>query len=354
MRKPLSARGKSGLTGDNATIHDVAQMAGVSVGSVSRVLNKKSTVNLTIRRKVEHAIDELGYRPNAAAQNLRRRLTHTVSCVIREINIPALASFVSAAHDVLDSAGFSLLLSNSDGRPERERELLSRLSRRQADGILAALYSPLDNDFDDFLKKLGVPLVLFDRYKPDWADGVTADHQHGTFLATDHLLGLGHRRIALLTGYPELYPAMSRIEGYEAAFRERSLAIPSGMIRAESFLAPQAFRTVSAMLASREPPTAIIAGGLNMMPGVLRAIKVRGLEIPRDISVIGTGDSDLSELYSPAITTIRWDQAEMGRTAAGLLLDRLLGQSSPEPRHVLLPTEFVVRGTTGHVSAVIA
>jgi LacI family transcriptional regulator len=219
---------------------------------------------------------------------------------------------------------------------------------------LAALYSPLDKDFDDFLKKLGVPLVLFDRYKPDWADGVTADHQHGTFLATDHLLGLGHRRIALLTGFPELYPAMARIEGYEAAFRGRSLAIPSGMVRAESFLSPQAFRTVSAMLASREPPTAIIAGGLNMMPGVLRAIKVRGLEIPRDISVIGTGDSDLSELYSPAITTIRWDQAEMGRTAAGLLLDRLLGQSSPEARHVLLPTEFVIRGTTGQVSAVTA
>jgi len=343
---------KSGLIGGSVTIRDVAHMAGVSVGSVSRVLNKKSTVNLAIRRKVEHAINELGYRPNAVAQNMRRRLTHTVSCIIREINIPALASFVSAAHDVLDDAGFSLLLSNSDGRQERERELLSRLSRRQADGILAALYSPLNDDFDDFLKKLGVPLVLFDRYKPEWADGVTADHEHGTFLATDHLLGLGHRRIALLTGHPGLYPALSRIEGYEAAFRARSLAVLPGMIRAESFLSPQAFRTVSAMLASREPPTAIIAGGLNMIPGVLRAVKVRGLEIPRDISVIGTGDSDLSELYSPPISTIRWDQAEMGRTAAGLLLDRLLEQSSPEPRHVLLPTEFVRRGTTGQAPAV--
>jgi LacI family transcriptional regulator len=335
--------------GESITIRDVARVAGVSVGTVSRVLNDKATVQPDMRARVQKAIADLGYEPNAVAQSMRRRLTHTVGCVIREINIPALAAFVRAAHDVLDEAGFSLLLSNSEARRDRERELLTRLSRRQADGILMGPYSPIDRDFEAFLRKLGLPLVLVDRDLPVWADCVMADHRSGIRMATEHLLGLGHRRIALLTGEPSLYPAKSRLIGYEEAFARHGVPLIPTLARPESFLAANAFRTVSAMLASKDPPTAIIAGGIDMLPGVLRAIRVRGLEIPRDISVVGAGDSELSELHTPSISVQRWDQAETGRIAAGLLLDRIFERAGPEPRHVLLPTEFVRRDSTGPV-----
>jgi LacI family transcriptional regulator len=331
------------------TIRDVARSAGVSVGTVSRVLNAHSKVQPGLREKVEKAIADLGYSPNAIAQSMRSRATHTVGCVIREINIPALAAFVAAAHDVLDEAGYSLVLSNSEGRRERERGLLERLSRRQMDGIMIGPYSPTTPEFETFLRGLGVPIVLVDRDEPAWADAVMTDHAQGIRTATEHLLKLGHRAIALITGDPGLYPARERLRGFREAFRAARLTPDPALIHAGSFLASAGFRLTSSMLASRDRPTAIIAGGIGMLPGVLKAVKVRGLRIPAHISVIGAGSSDLADLHTPPIALQHWDQAEVGRIAANLLLDRILGRTGPDPRHVLVPNAFVLRESVGPV-----
>ena len=335
--------------GPKPTIRDVAKAAGVSVGTVSRVLNAHSKVQPGLREKVEKAIAALGYSPNAVAQSMRSRATHTVGCVIREINIPALAAFVAAAHDVLDEAGYSLVLSNSEGRRERERGLLERLSRRQMDGIMIGPYSPTTAEFETFLQGLGVPLVLVDRDEPAWADAVMTDHAQGIRTATEHLLKLGHRGIALITGDPGLYPARERLRGYREAFRAARLTPDPAFIHAGSFLASAGFRLTSSMLASKARPTAIIAGGIGMLPGVLQAIKVRGLRIPADISVVGSGASELADLHTPPIALQYWDQAEVGRIAANLLLDRILGRAGPGPRHVLVPNAFVLRESVGPV-----
>jgi LacI family transcriptional regulator len=319
----------------------------VSVGTVSRVLNANANVQPQLRHRVQRAIAELGYSPNAVAQSMRFRATRTIGCVIREINIPALANFVRAAHDVLDEAGYSLLLSNSEGRRERERELLERLSRRQADGVMIGPYTPITAEFDAFLRGLDIPMVLVDRDEPGWADAVMTDHAQGVRAATEHLLHLGHRAIALITGDVSLYPARERVRGFEQALRAGGLEPDARLVHTGSFLPSAGFLYCSSILASRERPTAIIAGGIGMLPGVLRAIQVRGLRIPSDLSVIGSGDSDLADLYAPPISLQRWDQAEVGRIAAGLLLDRLLDRAGPEPRHVLLPNEFVARDSIG-------
>ena len=329
------------------TIVDVAHAVGVSVGTVSRVLNGNTKVRAVLRDKVQAAINDLGYAPNAVAQSMRMQSTRTIGCVIREINLSALAAFVRAAHDVLNEAGFSLLLSNSEGRLDRERELLSRLSRRRADGIMIGPYSPVTEEFDTFLRRLDVPLVLIDRDLPLWADAVMTDHAKGVREATEHLINLGHRRIALITGSKTLYPARERLRGYEEALRARKLEPDPALIETSSFLPDVGFGYTSSILASTCPPTAIIAGGIGMLPGVLQAIRVRCLRIPEDISVVGAGDSELSELHTPAISIQRWDQAEVGRFAASLLLDRIRGRAGAEPRRVLLPNEFLVRESTG-------
>ena len=329
------------------TIVEVAHAADVSVGTVSRVLNGNAKVRADLRDRVQAAIKDLGYAPNAVAQSMRIKSTHTIGCVIREINLSALGAFVRAAHDVLDEAGFSLLLSNSEGRRERERELLARLSGRRADGIMIGPYSPITEEFDSFLRRLNVPIVLIDRDLPSWADAVMTDHAKGVRDATEHFLNLGHRRIAIITGSTALYPARERIRGYEEALRSRHLEPDPALIEASSFLPDKGFSYTSSVLASSSPPTAIIAGGIGMLPGVLQAIRVRGLRIPEDISVVGAGDSELSELHTPPISIQRWDQAEIGRVAASLLLDRIRGRAGAEPRHVLLPNEFIVRESTG-------
>jgi LacI family transcriptional regulator len=329
------------------TIRHVAVAAGVSVGTVSRVLNANTTVQAEVRRKVQRAIDKLGYSPNAVAQSMRIGSTRTIGCVIREINISQLAGFVRAAHDVLDEAGFSLVISNSEGRQERERELLSRLARRQADGVMIGPYTPIEGEFETFLRSLDIPIVLVDRDQQLWADAVMADHAQGTRLAVGHLLDIGHRRIALITGDQGLYPARERMRGYQEAYAARDLAPDRSLTHAGSFLPGAGFRITSAMLGQRNPPTALIAGGIDMLSGVLRAIKGRGLRIPDDISVVGAGHSELAELHTPSIAVVAWDQADVGRIAAGMLLDRLRNEAVDEGRHVLVPNEFVVRASIG-------
>lgn len=336
-----------GERGLKPTIRDVAATAGVAVGTVSRVLNAHSSVKPEIRRRVQAAIDTLGYAPNAVAQSMRSRQTFTIGCVLREINIPQLAGFVRAAHDVFDEAGFSLVISNSEGRPERERELLGRLARRQADGALIGLYTPIAGAFETFLRQLAIPLVLVDRDPCEWADAVVANHAAGTQAAVEHLMALGHRRIALITGDLSLYPASQRVKGYEAAFAARHLAVDPTLLHTGSFRPDAGFLVTSTLLGQREPPTAIVSGGLDMLSGVLRAIRSRSLRIPEDISVIGAGHSELAELHSPPVAVIAWDQAEVGRIAAHLLLSRLREGDAGPRRHIILPTELVMRPSVG-------
>lgn len=328
------------------TLRDVAREAQVSIGTASRVLNDKANVGDEVRRRVLAAIEILDYRPDAVAQSMRRGSTHVIGCVVRDINIPSLAAFVHAAQNVLDRAGFSLLVSNSEGREERERELLIRLNSQRSDGIMIGPYSPMTPTFDKFLRGLDAPIVMVDRDEPAWADAVMVDHAGSARRATDRLLGLGHRRIALLTGNPSIYPARERIRGYTAAYEAAGIDLDKSLIRADSFLSEASFRQTSALFNMSNPPTAILAGGIDMLAGVIKATRVRGLTIPDDVSVIGASDSELAELHSPAISVATWDQGEVGSTAATLLLDRIRHAGPEEPQQVLVASKFVDRDST--------
>lgn len=339
-------RGRAGPD-QRPTIRDVAKTAGVSLGTVSRVLNAHRSVKPEVRRRVEDAIRLLSYRPNAVAQSMRSRATRSIGCIIRDITIPGLAAFVKAAQDVLHAAGYSLTLANSENRKDRELELLGLFARRQTDAIIMAGSSESDPELLAALETLRVPLVLMDREAPEWADSVTVDHSTGTAQAIDYLVGLGHRRIALLTGSPELYPARERIKGYRLAHAAHGPLLDDFVVRTGTFLADFGFRETSGLLSSRRPPTAIISGGMEMLAGVIRAVRVGGLGIPGDVSIVACSDSDLAELMTPPVTALRWDLAEVGRTAAQMLLDRLEGEALHEPRRIKLPTELILRESCG-------
>ena len=325
------------------TIRRVAEEAGVSLGTVSRVLNSKGNVSPEIQAKVNRVIHDLGYKPNLAAQTMRSQVSRTVACVIRDISIPGFAKFVRAADEVLTNAGYTLMLSNSEARIDRERELISIIAARRADALLIAQSSEMDEAFGKQLHDLGIPVVLIDRERPEWADAVMLDHRAGTQQVTKKLLDLGHRRIALLTGQPTLYPARERIVGYGQAFAAANLAVDQHLIRTGGFEAKFGFEQSSMLLYPAGRPTAIISGGVDMLPGIIRAVRARGLSIPDDVSIVGAMNSDLADLHQPPISVEDWDYSEVGRISANLVMHRLATGLGSEPRRVLVPTRFLLR-----------
>jgi LacI family transcriptional regulator len=329
------------------TIRDVARTAGVSLGTASRVINRQESVKAEIRARVESAIVELGYTPNAVAQSMRSRNTKTVGCIVRDISIPVLAAFVRAAQHELDRAGYALLLANSEGQRERETRFLLTLAARKVDALLIGQYSEGDEGFHQVLKSLGIPVVLVEREMPLWASAVMVDHCTAVKQATEHLLGLGHRRIALLTGNPDLFPAHDRIKGYELAHAACGVAVDAELVRKDSFLADYSFRQTDALMSSGDPPTAIIAGGIDMLSGILRALRARGLKTPQDVSLVAASDSDLASLSEPPISVERWDYAKLGQVAAKLALDAIRDGPAAKPQRVLVPAGFLLRDSCG-------
>lgn len=335
----------------SVTIKEVAANAGVGIATVSRVVHRHPGVSGEMRERVEAAMRELGYEPNAAARSMRTRSSKMIGVAIRDSSMPEFAAFIRAAEAVLREAGYTLLLSNTGGDPMQERALIKLLTSRRIDGLVMTKSIDVDAAVDDALSRLGVPVVFIDRYPSPTGDTVAIDHRYGVRSAINHLVSLGHERIALVTGQPTTRPARERVLAYEEAMVAHGLAARSDLILACSFDAERAFRHLSLLLNAPERPTAIITGGMSLLSPALRAVRIHGLEVGRDISIIAGCDSDLAELMTPAITAVRWDIPAWGRSVAHLLLDRL-NETTPAPygRQITMPAELVIRSSCSAVS----
>jgi LacI family transcriptional regulator len=334
------------------TIKEVAALAGVSLGTASRVINKYSNVSPDIQVKVNAAIAKLGYTPDMIAQIMRNGESRTVGILVRNITSPVLAGFVRGAQDVLTDEGYTVLLSCSEERREREVGFLMSAASRRIDGLIMITHSETDPELLALRQAVNIPTVLFDREIPESFDALLMAHEQGIKQSLEHLFSLGHRRIALLTGNDTVYPARARLRGYRSFFEERGLEVDEALISANTFTSEGTFVEASCVLGLAQAPTAIILGGISMLAGALRAVNARGLRIPEDISIIGSGDSDLAMLATPPISVIRWNNEEVGRTSALLLLDRLKGATVKAPRRIIVPTEYVIRGSCGPCRAV--
>jgi LacI family transcriptional regulator len=328
--------------GDSPTIRDVAVAAQVAIGTVSRVLNGHKSVSDDVRRRVLKAIKKLKYEPDRVAQSMRLGVTRTVAFATRDISIPGFGTIVNAAEDALRNSGYTLLLTMTDERKERELNLLRMFQQRRVDGVIMTTSNEHDAEISKQIRGLGIPIVLLDRENPPQLDAITLDHRRGIRAATEYLHGLGHTRIALLTGNPSTRPAHERIAGFKEASTRLGKQANYSVIRTGGFSAEFGFREASSLLSASPRPTAIIAGGMAMLSGVLQAIRARGLTIPRDVSVIAGADSDLAALATPAVTAVRWSGTDEGRMAVQLLLNRLGNRTAPVQR-VMLSTELIPR-----------
>ena len=329
----------------NVTIRDVAAAADVAIGTVSRVLNDHHSVTKEVRERVQKTISAMGYQRDAIAQSMRSTRTKMVACAIRDFDIPAFASYVKAAEATFRNAGYTFILASTANAKNVELDLLQTFGQRRVDGVMMTMSDETDADLVDAITSATMPIVLIDRELVQSVDSVSADHRSGARQATEYLLSLGHRRIALLVGDPKAYPSRSRIEGYKEAYQSFGLQIDANLVRDRLLSNEATFRETAALLGRKERPTAIYAAGLDTLSGPLRAVRAAGLVVGQDISIISGNDSDLAELSTPPITALRWDRSEMGRHAAEMLLDRIdQGMQSP-PRCIRLPVSLVVRGS---------
>lgn len=325
------------------TVHDVARAAGVAIATVSRVVNGVPTVAEEVRARVLVAIDELGWTPSVAAQSMRGISARMIGFIFSDIRNPLYAAMVKGAEDVLSEHGYILMVASSNGSAEREIALLDLLKRRSADALIFSVEDESNSEVLRTLKASGLPVVLLERELQAPVNAVGADHLDGARRAAEYLLSLGHRRIAMISGGKGNRVARDRLRGLELAHERAGVSIDPQLLKLDSFDKDYAFRETQMLLNLNEPPTAIIALGMHLLAGVLPAIRMKGLSIPNDISLIASNDSELAQLATPAITVIRYDASTLGREAARLLLRQLNGEQQPDGTRIQIPTELVLR-----------
>ncbi|MFJ4143180.1 LacI family DNA-binding transcriptional regulator [Pseudomonas sp. NPDC089734] len=328
-----------------ATIKDVAALAGISYTTVSHVLNKTRPVSDPVRLKVEAAIAQLDYVPSAVARSLKAKTTSTIGLLIPNGINPYFAELARGIEDHCERNGFCVILCNSDDNPEKQRNYLRVLLEKRVDGLIV---SSVEGDVSvaGGLAEVRTPLVIVDReLEGIAADMVRIDHEQGAYLATRHLLELGHRRIACIGGPANAAVAGMRFAGYRRAMQEAGITLVPEWARHSDFTSSAGHEAAVGLL-SGSRPTAIFAGNDVIAIGVLRAAAERNISVPRDLSVIGFDDIQMSRYVYPALTTVGQSIMQLGETAAHMLLARIVGPSVATPCKRLVTPDVVVREST--------
>ncbi len=327
------------------SIRDVARLAGVSLGSASRVLNGASNVTPDVRQRVEQAVEHLGYRPNHVARSLRSRSSKTVGMMFTDLANPLYARVFQAVESRLHGKGYMPLLANSLSIADREVELLGVFQSRAMDGIIITPGNERDPRVVAAVRELPLATVIYDRDLDVQRDRLLVEHAPALRKLVARLVGLGHHRIALVLSQSNARPISRRIEGFREGFEAHRLAVPEDLIlRLPTVMSP-AFDAVDALLAAPRPPTAIISLGTNMLGDVLNALEARGLQVPRDVSVVSLGDPDFMRSNRPPISTLRIDTDLIADGLVSLLLDRIRDGDSTPFRQILMTAEFIERGS---------
>ncbi len=331
----------------SVSIRDVAELAGVSLGSASRVINKVANVSAETRGKVEQAIATLGYRPNHAAQSLRLRSTRTIGCLLTDVTNPLYAKLFRALEERMRAAGYMMLLANSLNLVEREIDILGTFKSRGMDGVLIAPGSERDPQVLAAIRELGIPTVILDRDMATPTDCVLFEHVPGMKRVVAHLAGLGHQRMALIVSQSTNRPIRRRIEGFRSGHKAQGLALDEDLIVQLPHAMSPAYEAVHRLLQRADRPTAIVAMGTNILNDTLNAISACHLRIPQDISVVSIGDPDFAAHHLPPIATLRVDLDQVAERGSQLLLSRMRGEAGDAPRTVHVANTFVERVSCG-------
>lgn len=332
------------------TLEDVAELAQVSKATVSRVINHVPLVNKETRRRVLEAIEELGYSPNAQARSLVTRKTRTIALLTSEVTNPVHAEIARGVEDVANAHGYTMFLCNTDDRTDKESAYIDVLYQQRVEGLV--FITARVNSTDALLKARAkrLPFVLCSRILPEEDfDQVGADDYLGGTIATRHLLSLGHKRIAFVSGRAGVSGSLQRLEGYKAALSEYNIEPLPDLVLEGNADREGGYKAGRSLLRLSPRVTAVFAGNDLMAIGVMEAIHDAGLRVPEDIAVVGFDDIPMASLYSLGLTTIHYSKYELGAIAGKLLLEKLSSQRrDAPPQNIILPAKLVIRSSCGY------
>ncbi len=325
-----------------STIRQVADRAQVSSTTVSHVINNTRFVSEAVRVRVLQAMADLNYRPNGLACSLRLGQTHTLGLILPDSANPFFAEIGHAIELAAFAHGYSVILCNTENDQARELLYTEVLQNKQVDGMIFVAAGGGQEAFSNIVRN-GLPLVVVDRDIGNLGlDTVTTDNHQGGVLATQHLIGLGHKIIGCITGPSNITPSADRVTGYRDALKEASLEVDQALLARGDFNVPSGFEAASRLLQQRPRPSALFVCNDMMAIGALRAVAKLGLRVPGDAAIVGFDDIELASYTIPPLTTISQPKQQIGQTAIQLILERLANPLLP-PRHKTLDAQLIIR-----------
>jgi LacI family transcriptional regulator len=331
------------IAAGRVTISDVARRAGVSPTTVSHVLSGKRLVGAATRATVLAAIEELGYRPNHVARNLRTRQSHMIAVVVPDITNPFYAVLTRGLADAVDAAGYGTYVCNTDGQQERERKFLQDVMDRGVDGVV---FASGDTASQVKLQAAGgtTPMICIGEQRDHaMCDAVIPDDERGSHEAGAFLASRGYRRIAMIQGPPR-YGA-TRTAGFRAAMQAAGRKVPSKYLVRGDWTRKGGYEAMTSLMALPDPPDAVFCANDLMAIGALDVAHEQGLRVPDDLAVVGFDDVDAATIVTPRLTTVRNPAYETGSAAGDLLLSRTSGRYTGAGRTVVLPCPLVERSS---------
>lgn len=329
-----------------STISDVAKRAGVSTMTVSRVINNSGYTSPETRTRVQKAVDDLGYVPNALARGLRFKQTKTLALIVTDITNPFFTTLARGVEDTANAAGFTVIFGNTDESESKEHKYMRMLLQQQVDGILLV---PARSTSDTLksIRRQSTPIIVMDRRMPAHTevDMVRCDSEQAAHHLVSMLIELGHKRIAVLSGPKHVSTAEDRVAGYRRALKGAGITEHRNWIYRGTFSQESGYEMAQEALRVHPRPTAVFAAHNYYAPGVLKVARELGLNVPRDLSIVAFDDLHSTLVSDPFFTAAVQPAYEMGKQATNLLLARLKG-TAPEPcQEIVLPVEITLRAS---------
>lgn len=325
-----------------ATMRDVAEHAGVSVTTVSHVLNESRYVSDELRERVQTAMHQLGYKRNLLARGLRRGQTFTLGMIVGFSFNPFFFEVARGVEAASYEQDYNVILGNAEGNPDKEFHYINVLIEKQVDGLVLAT-AGIHAEHIEMLHTWQVPFVLVDREIPSAeADLIRTDHESGAWQAANHLTELGHRRIACITGPLDIQNTTYRLKGYEKALTDAGIPVDTDLIVTGDWNYDSGYQLARELLDRAAPPTAIFAFNDIMAVGAMRAIIESGRRVPDDVAVVGFDDIPLASYAIPSLTTVRQPMQALGRVAVTRLFERMENPDLPAEKFIMQP-ELVIR-----------
>lgn len=333
------------------TIVDIAEKAGVSIATVSYVINQSRTVSPEYKERVEKVIEELGYTPNENARGLRRNRTKTIGLIVPDNTNPFFAEIAKGVEDAVFEAGYSVILCNTNSMPEREMAYVNLLLSKSVAGVIFATKAPDVHQLDQVIER-GIPTsVLYRDHEGLDIDSFTIDNFQAGYLAGAHLTGLGHRQIACFRPIIDNTPSALRMEGLRKNLNERGADLDPDLTPRANYKISGGEQAAQILLETGKPFTAVFCGNDAMAIGAMRVFRDAGYRIPEDISIVGLDDIILASYMEPPLTTIAQPKQEIGYQAVQRLLERIEKKYAGGPRHIKVEIFLVNRRSTAPPAA---